>query len=228
MGPLGGFRQIGGIPKDIPALVQDLLLPRCQLRTFQLLDLILKGVHPSCLFALVHLQGGNLSVQIRQGLISRPVGPKRCLGLAEPVQILQMAILVQKLLTVMLAVDIEKLAAQSFQLGHRHRTTIDPAEILSVGHDLPLKEKFSVFIGYKTILRQPGKSRRPGKGPRYQSGLRPCTDQFPAGPFTGNGAHGIHHNGLAGARLTGKGVEAGPKKDIRRFDHSDIFNMKNG
>jgi hypothetical protein len=55
--------------------------------------------------------------------------------------------LIQELLPVLLAVDIQQLTAHIFELGYGDRPAIDPAEVFAVGQDLPLKKKLSVLIG---------------------------------------------------------------------------------
>ena len=226
VGALDRPAEVGGVAEDVPALVQGLLLPRRKVRPLQLIDLELEGIHPAGLLTLVHLEGGYFPVQPGQRLIGRPVGLQRPSRLPKAIQVFQMAALVQKLLSVMLAVDIQQLPAQSLQLGHRHRTTVDPADIFAVGHDLPLKEQFPVLIGLQSVFLQPGQSLHPRKGSADQRRPGSRTDQFPAGPLPGNGAHGVHHNGLARPRLAGEGVEAGTKQNVRRFNDGDIFDVK--
>ena len=63
-----------------------------------------------------------------------------------------MTVRVQQLLPVVLAMDVQQLAAQLPQLRHRHRPAVDPAQVLAVGQDLPLQEQFSVFIGANAVL----------------------------------------------------------------------------
>ena len=139
-----------------------------------------------------------------------------------------MAALVQQLLAVVLAMDIQKLSAQGLELGHRHRAAVDPAQVLAVGQDLPLEEKLPVLVGAGPVLGKPGQGLHLGEGPRHQGRLGPRADQVPAGPLPGDRPHSVHHDGLARAGLTGEGVEAPTEDDVRRLDDGDILDVKDG
>lgn len=80
---------------------------------FQFFNLKLKDIQPTCFLCLIHLQRGNLPAQGIQFFVCLLVTGKGCVQTAEIVQILQMTGFIQQLLTVMLPMDINQLAAQS-------------------------------------------------------------------------------------------------------------------
>ena len=63
---------------------------------------------------------------------------RRCLS--EAVQIGEMALRIQQLLPVVLAVDIDELTAQLLHLGNRDRLSVEAADVPSALLDLPLED----------------------------------------------------------------------------------------
>ena len=78
-----------------------------------------------------------------------------------------MLLLVQQLLAVVLAVDVQQLFSDPAQLGHGDRAAGDPAEVLAVPHQLPLEQQVAVLVRSSSGLRQPGQiTGHLGKIPR--------------------------------------------------------------
>ena len=163
----------------------------------------------------------------RHGVIGAAVGSQRGLHPPEAVQIRAMLFLIQKLLAVVLAMDVQKLSADLAQLGNSQRAAIGAADVLAVPADLPLQQQIAILVRCDAVVSQ---SRQCGRDLRKNGAdkglVRAGPDQFPGGPSAQNGAHSVDHNGLAGTGLAGQGVEAGAEGYIRRLDHCDIFNMK--
>ena len=139
------------VPQDIPPTHQLLLFPGLELGPLQLVDLEFEGIHPPGLFRLVHLELADLAPQIGHGVIAGGIALPLGLQAAEPVQIGAVLLLVQQLLAVMLAVDIQKLPSDLSKLGHRHRAPVGPAQILSLGVELPLEQEIAVLIRLYTV-----------------------------------------------------------------------------
>ena len=136
-----------------------------------------------------------------------------------------MLLLIQKLLSVVLAVDIQQGGAQAAELGHSHRPAVDPAGVPAVGVDLPLEEELPL-PGVQAALPEDRQLRHGGEH-RADKGLcRAGPDQLPAGPLAQYRPHGVDDDGFPGACLAGEGVETGVKGDVSLLDHGDIFNME--
>ena len=186
----------------------------------------MERVNPPGLFRLVHFQAGNLPAQLRQGFVGLPVGRCLFLQLAEAVQIPQVAGLVQQLLTVVLAVDVNELAAQGTQLDHGAGHAPHPADVFPVCLDLPGQEQLSVFVRADPHLLKPGQVGQVPEQGGHQGGLLPGADQVPAGALPHDGADGVDDDGLARAGLAGEHVEPGAEGEIRPIDEGDVLNMK--
>ena len=65
-----------------------------------------------------------------------------------------MLLLIQKLLPVMLAVNIQKTFANFPKLGDCDGPTIHSADILSIIGNLPLQQQTSILIRVHTVLRK--------------------------------------------------------------------------
>ena len=64
-----------------------------------------------------------------------------------------MAVRVQQLLAVMLAVDVQQLPAQLPELGHRQRPAVYPADVAPVSLDFPLEHQ--LLLSWKADVLQP-------------------------------------------------------------------------
>ena len=136
-----------------------------------------------------------------------------------------MLLLVQKLLAVVLAVDIQQAAAQHFQLSHRHRPPVHPADVFSVAVDLPLQQQRAVLLrGDAQRLRY--RVVHAGEHCTDEGLVHTCTDQLAAGALPQHGAKGVDDDGLTRARFAGQGVEARLEPDVRLLDDGDILNME--
>ena len=223
--PGHGIQKPLRIAEHAPPRRQLLLLAGLQLRPIQLLDLVLQRVHAAGFFRLVHLQRAYLPPYICKVSILFSIRIYKGFRLSEAVQIYNMLLLVQKLLPVVLPMDIQQPRAQRPQLRHRHRPPVDTAHVFAVCLYLPLQKQGAVRLRlYAQCLRQPrlhaGK-RRADKGL-----VRPGADQLPAGALSQHGAETVDHNGLARARLAGQGVEPRRELDVCRLDDGDILNMQ--
>ena len=220
-----GGEKLFTVAKEVPPLQQGLLLPRPQVRPFNLLDLVLQSVHPPRPLRLVHSEAPNLPPDLLQGAVAGLVGLQLRKNPAEAVQIAAMALLIQEKLAVVLAVNVEKAAADLPQLGHGDGSSVGPAGVFPVAVDLPLEDQLPVFRD-DAVLLQNGQGRHTGKESTDEGLGGPGADQIPAGPLAQHRAHGVDDDGLAGPGLTGEGVEAPGEGNVRLLDHRDILNMQ--
>ena len=168
------------VPQQFPPGIEFFFLARHQLRPFQLTDLKSEGVHPPRFFRFIHLKRTDLLPQSRHGGIFLSVSGKVRFHPAEAIQISAVLLLVQKLLAVMLTVDIQKLRADLPQLRDRQRPSVDPAGVFAVRRHLALQEEISILIRGDAVFRQARKLlRNVGKHSADKRLGRPGTDQFP-------------------------------------------------
>ena len=138
-----------------------------------------------------------------------------------------MLLLIEKLLTVVLAVDIQQLSANSAKLRYSYGTAIGTAGVFTVAADLPLKQEVPILVRGHAGFSQSRQFRRNMGKLRADKGLlRPGTDQLPGGPFTQYRTHGVDDNGFARTGLTCEGIEAGMELNVRLLDNGNIFNVK--
>lgn len=224
-GALDSGEKLLAVAQDLPPLEQFLLLAAFQFRPLQFANLKAQAVHPALLLRLIHLQAPHLPAGGLHGGVAGAVGLQKPLHTAVAVQIGAMLLLVQQLLTIMLAVNIQQLAANPPQLGHRHGPAIDPAGIFPVGIDLPLQQQFpalrreSAFRQYRQVRHILKHGADKGLG---------CagTDQIPAGALAQHRPHGIDYDGFPRAGFSGQGIETAVKGDVRLLNDSDILNMQ--
>ena len=127
----------------------------------------------------------------------------------------------------MLAVNVQKILADSPQLGYRNGAAVDPADVFPVAGDFPLEEQMAVLVRRSPGLPKPRQIPWDlGELGADKGLLSPGADQLPGGPSPQHRAHGVDDDGLARAGLAGEGVEAGVELDLRLFDHRDILNVK--
>ncbi|MPM74214.1 hypothetical protein SDC9_121199 [bioreactor metagenome] len=215
------------VAQKVPPLQQLLLLAGAQLRPLQLLDLKAQAVHLPSLFGLVHPEGVHPPAQLRHGIIGPAVLAQRIFQPPKAVQIRAVLLLVQKLLSVVLAVDVQEVRPQRAQLGYRNRPAVDAAKVFAVHVDLPLDHQKAVLIRFRAALRKTGQiSRYAGELRADHRLLAAGADQIPGGPAPQHRAHGVDHNGFARARLTGECVEARAKLNVRLLDDRNIFNVQ--
>ena len=168
------------VSQQFPPGIEFLFLPRHQFRPLQLTDLKSEGVHPPRFFRFIHLKRTDLLPQSCHGGIFLSVSGKGRVHPAEAIQISAVLLLVQKLLPVMLTVDIQKLSADLPQLRDSQRPPVDPAGVFAVRRHLALQEEISVFIRGDAVFRQPRKLlRNVGKHSADKRLGRPGTDQLP-------------------------------------------------
>ena len=80
-----------------------------------------------------------------------------------------MLLLVQQLLAIVLAVDIQQAAAQGAELGNGDGASVDPADILAVAVDLPLQKQLPL-PGDAQVLPQPGRNVREARADKGHIG----------------------------------------------------------
>ena len=137
-----------------------------------------------------------------------------------------MALLVQQLLAVVLAVDVHQLLAQLPQLGHQQGPPVHPAGVFSVRLDGPLNEQLPVLVGARPLLLEPGQRGQVPEQGGHPGGLGPGADQVPAGTLPHDGPDGVDDNGFARPGLAGEDVEPLVKGDVRLGDHRDVLNVQ--
>ena len=215
------------VPQKIPSLLQLLVLAGTQFSPLQLVNLKMEAVHLPSFFRLVHPQSVHAPAQFRHGIINAPVLVQGAFQPTKTVQICAVLFLVQKLLTVVLTVDVQKVCPQCPQLGHRDRPTVDAAEILSVSVDLALDHQKPVLIRLCTAFRKAWKiTGHTGKLRADHRFFAAGADQIPRGPTPQHRAHSIDYDGLARASFAGQGVEARTELNIRLLDHRNILNVQ--
>ena len=138
-----------------------------------------------------------------------------------------MLFLIQQLLAVVLAVDVQQLPANPPQLGHGDGPAVGPADVFPVRSDLPLEQQRSVLLRRDAVLPESRQIRKnAGEGGADKGLLRSGADQLPGCPAPQHRAHGVDDDGFARAGLAGQGVETREELNIRLFDHRDILNVK--
>ena len=137
--PGHGGNEFFRIVQQGPVALQLLFLAGAQLGPLQLLELIGQGIHPAGLLRLVHLQSLHLAAQDGHGLVFFAILRQQLLRPAEAVQIQQVLLLVQQLLAVVLAVDIEQARADTLELRDRHWPSAHAADVFAVTVQLALQ-----------------------------------------------------------------------------------------
>ena len=212
------------VAQQVAASGKLLLLAGAQLRPLQLVDLVGQGVHPAGFFRFIHFQRLYFALYICKGIILFAVCTDKRFQISEAVQKHEVLLLVQQLLAVMLAVDVQQAAAQRLQLSHRHGTAVYPAGALAVAADLALQQQRAVLLRRNAQLLRSGVD--PGEHGADKRLVRAGADQLAAGALAQHGAEGIDNDGFARARFAGQGVEARLKPDVRLLDDGDILNME--
>ena len=219
------IHQLAGTAHQGLSGIQLLILTRLQPGPLQLLNLISQRVHPPAPLRLVHLQRSDLPPFLTHGLIAALIVFQKVPGPAEAVQIVQVALRVQKLLPVVLPMNIQQLPPQLPELGYGQRPSVYPAYIPAVPLDLPLEQQF-LPLWWKAVILQPSELGEPSKNGCDQRRPGPGADEFAAGPLSQNSANCVDDDGFSRAGLAGKHIEAAIKSDIRRLNDSDILNME--
>ena len=107
VGPLHRVNEFACIAEELPPLGEFLVLPWPELRTLQLTNLESEAVYAPGFFCLIHFQGGHFPADGIEGMKGVSVFLQLGGGSAKAVQIIQVAALVQELLSVVLAVDVQ-------------------------------------------------------------------------------------------------------------------------
>ena len=94
-----------------------------------------------------------------------------------------MLFLIQKLLAVVLAMDVQKLSADLAQLSDGQRAAIGAADVLTVPADLPLQQQIAILVRCDAVVSQSRQRRRHLRKNGADKGLvRAGPDQLPGGP----------------------------------------------
>ena len=134
--------------------------------------------------------------------------------------------LIKQLLRIVLAVDVDQIAAQLFQNANRHRLAVDPADVFSIQKNLPLDQKFPAVV-WNPVFGKPVILRYAGKQCTDPGGRTARPNHIPVGALTQNGRNCVDHNGFARTGFTGQNVEPAAEPDFRLFNDRNILNMQN-
>ena len=168
-----------------------------------------------------------MGFQVRHGVVFLPVRRQHGLRPPEAVQISPVLLLIQKLLAVVLAVDVQQFGTDLPQLADCDGAAIGPTGILAVTENLPLQKQRPVLIRGHTVGGQSRQFRGyTGKLRTDKSLIGPGADQLPGSTAAQHRAHGVDDDGLTGAGLAGKGVKARAKLNVRRLNDRDILNVQ--
>ena len=223
----GGFhrvRQLFGILEHLPALKQLVLFAGLQLGAFDLVDLEFQRLDQTQLFRFVHGQPPDLLLHGADLVIRLPVVFQQRFVMGKQIEIADMRRLVEQLLRIVLAVDLDELDAELPERRDRDRLAADAAAVFPVCKDLTGNTKLRLIRDL--IFREPRQLRHAGKNGADKRLLRAGTDHLARGPFTQNGRDRVYDDGFARAGLTGKDIKASVKGDLCLLDHGNIFNMQ--
>ena len=198
-----------------------------QLSTLDFLNLIAQRFHPPQLFAFVHGQAADFRSRLLYRFKGRRIGGQFGFILGKQIQIPQVVCLIEQLLGIVLAVDVNQLNTQLSQQRHCNRTAIDPADIFTIQPDFSLNQQFLRLILH-LIFCKPIQRADTGKHGTDKGLVTAGTNHVPVGPFAQNGADGVDDNGFTGTGLAGKHVKSRIKGNIRLFNDGNIFNMQHG
>lgn len=103
-------------------------------------------VHAPRLLALVHLEGADLAMDFCKGLILFSICIQKLFRLSKAVEIQLVLLLVEQLLAIVLAVDVEQAAAERAQLRHGERPSVHAAGVFAVGVNLAQQQQLLVRL----------------------------------------------------------------------------------
>ena len=134
------------------------------------------------------------------------------------------ATLIEQVLPVVLAVDIEQQRAQCAQLRRCDRDAADAAGRLALGRDLAADDELIVALDLVFLAPVPARVRieRRADDRLFGAGAH----ELARGARAEDRVHGVHKDGFARARLAGQDVQAGAELQIRPLDDRDVFNMQ--
>ena len=145
--------QLFRVLQHLSALLQSLVLTSFQLRLFDLGNLVFQRFHAAQLFAFVHGQGVYLPAQLGNSLIFFAVIPPQSGIVRKAVQKSQVIFFIKQGGGIVLAVDVDKLNAQSAKDRHIDQAAVDTADILAVQMDLPGNHRLRVIRN--TVFPEP-------------------------------------------------------------------------
>ena len=221
---LQALGELLGILQQLPALLQNLVLPAFQVRLFNLGDLVFQSFHAAQLFALVHGHPVDLAAQLGNGCEFLPVVGQKPSVIRKGIQKAQMVLLIKKRRGIVLPVDIDELNAQLVQDRHGHKSTVHPADVFTVQKDIPLDHGLPVI--FHAVFLEPRKIRHFCED-RPDGGLAgPGPDHIPVSPLAQDGGNGVDDNGFARAGLTGEDIKALVEGNIRLLNDCDVLNVQ--
>ena len=134
------------------------------------------------------------------------------------------ATLIEQVLPVVLAVDVEQQRAQRAQLRRCDRDAADAAGRLALGRDLAADDELIVALDLVFLAPVPARVRveRRTDDRLFGAGAH----ELARGARAEDRVHGVHKDGFARARLAGQDVQAGAELQIRPLDDRDVFNMQ--
>ena len=134
------------------------------------------------------------------------------------------ATLIEQVLPVVLAVDVEQQRAQRAQLRRCDRDAADAAGRLALGRDLAADDELIVVLDLIFLAPVPARVRVERRADDRLFGAG--THELARGARAEDRVHGVHKDGFARARLAGQDVQAGTELQIRPLDDRDVFNMQ--
>ena len=102
-----------------------------------------------------------------------------------------MLFFIQKLLSVMLAMNVQQTVAQRAKLRHCHRPAIDTADILAVGMDFTLQKQLLFRFNAQIVANPRLYIRKAGADKRF---LSTGADQVPGSALAQHGAQRVNYD----------------------------------
>ena len=216
------------IGQQLAAGLQLVVLAFTEVGALQLGNLIPQHIHAACFFRIVH---GELLHFLHGFLISgigRAILGKRAVRARKRIQIADVRGIVEQLLAVVLAVDIDKPGRRAAQHGRRGGPSAHAAGPASVRGNVALDQQTAILVRRhaKFCQRRKRLRREVAEKRRHRSARCARAHQVAAGPRTQHRTDGVHHNRLARAGFAGQNVKALVEFDIRGFHDRYVFNMK--
>ena len=218
------FGKLFKVAQQLAPLSQLSLFPGLELRLLQLFDLVAETVGEKFLFAFIGRECFMLFAKRGIFLIFRRIGGHLRIQTAKLIQIPQMLPLVEQLLAVVLAVNVQQKTAERAQLRRGDRHPADAACGLAIGCDLAADDQ--LVVAFNLIFRAPLCG-----GLRVERGaddgfFRTAAHQLPRNAPAEHGMERVDQNRLARAGLARQDIQPGSERDVCAFDHRDVFNMQ--
>ena len=136
-GSLHRVRQLFGVLEHLPSLKQFVFLTRLQLGALNFVDLEFQRLDQTELFRFIHGQTADLLLDSADLVIRLPVILQQRFVVGIQVEIADVCRLIEQLLGIVLAMDLDELDAELPKRGDCDGLAADAAAVFSVGEDLP-------------------------------------------------------------------------------------------